>query len=119
VRHSLTEARYNSLTMLSTYGLPAPLLAKITNVHIDTARRWKRAGQIPSRYAPLVALHLDGELGVVDRQWQGWKLSRGTLWTPEHQPLRPGDVRAIPYQQQLIAELQRQLQTPRQFDFWP
>lgn len=98
----------------STYGLPAELLAQLTGVHIDTARRWKRRGRVPHPYTLLIHLRTSGDLGAIDPHWQGWRLVGGKLWTPEQQPLAPGDLRAIPYRSQLLAELERQLTEPHQ-----
>lgn len=43
-------------------GLTATELAAITGVHIDTARRWKRAGAIPEPHAKVVDLRLHASL---------------------------------------------------------
>lgn len=100
---------------LSTYGLPVLLLAQVTGVHLDTARRWKRAGKVPAHYAPLIALRIEGDLGLITDQWKGFRLAQGDLWTPEGTPVSPGEVRAIPYRRDQIRELERRLSTPQQW----
>jgi len=83
-------------TPTSTYGLPVRLLADITGVHIDTARRWKRRGYIPGAHGQLVALRTSGDLGVLSKRWAGFKLIRDQLYTPDGWDVRPGEIRSIP-----------------------
>jgi hypothetical protein len=94
---------------MEPYGIPAGELAKVCGVDLSTARRWKRAGRIPGRYHQLLALAQGHDLGALAPAWAGWTLRGETLWTPENQPVRPGDVRAMPYQEQRISALQSQL----------
>ncbi|AMN47008.1 hypothetical protein ACG33_07840 [Steroidobacter denitrificans] len=89
----------------STYGLPAWQLAALSGTHIDTARRWKRAGQIPRQAAALISIRLHGELGTIDPEFEGFIIRRGSIWTPENAEIRPGELRAIPYRSQQIREL--------------
>lgn len=98
-----------------TYGLSVGLLTELTNVHPDTARRWKRTRKISKAYATLVALRITGDLGTLAPAWQGFRLVEGRLWTPEGTSVTPGDVRAIPYRAQLVAELERTLAQPQQW----
>jgi len=100
------------------YGISAGLLAGVTGRHIDTARRWKRAGKVPHAHADLVRLRLVGELGVVDDGWRGFRLVRGKLWTPEGAPITPGDIRAIPFRRAQLDELQRLALSPRQWELF-
>lgn len=98
----------------STYGLPAWLLAEVTGTHKDTARRWKRAGLVPRHFADLVQLRIHGDLGVLSPAWKGFRLRNDHIWTPEDQPVKFGELRAIPYNRELIRELQHQLEQPQQ-----
>lgn len=100
------------------YGISADLLAGVTGRHIDTARRWKRAGRVPYALADLVRLRLEGELGAVDPLWGGFRLTRGKLWTPEGTPITPGDIRAIPYRREQLRELERAARAPRQWELF-
>lgn len=99
---------------LSTYGLSVLLLAQLANVHIDTARRWKRAGKMPDHVAEIMRLKLDGDLGMIAADWSGFRLTKNQLWTPEGTGIRPGDIRAIPYRRAQLIELERELREPRQ-----
>lgn len=103
---------------MDLYGISAELMAGLTGAHIDTARRWKRAGKVPHARADLLALKLDGELGAVDAAWAGFRLARGQMWTPEGAPIRPGDIRAIPYRRMQLDELQRLALDPRQWELF-
>jgi hypothetical protein len=98
-----------------TYGLSVELLTELTNVHPDTARRWKRRRKIPKAYASLVDLHMTGDLGTLATDWKGFRLIAGRLWTPEGTSVTPGDIRAIPYRQQLVSEMERSLREPKQW----
>lgn len=100
---------------MSTYSLPARWLADITGVHLETAKRWKRAGIVPKHYAPLVALRTEGDLGLIADRWDGWRLREHQLWTPEDIAVTPGDIRAIPYQKELVRELTKRLAEPQQW----
>ena len=98
----------------STYGLSVLLLAQLTGVHMDTARRWKRNGQIPPHHAQIIELKLNGDLGALTASWRGFRIADGKLWTPEGAQVTPGEIRAIPLRRQQLADLQRQLMTPTQ-----
>lgn len=100
---------------ISTYSLPAAWLAHVTGVHLETAKRWKRAGAIPKHYAHLVALRTEGNLGVIAGDWDGWRLRDQQLWTPDDVVVTPGEIRAIPYQKELLRELKKQLAEPQQW----
>jgi len=102
--------------MPDLYGVSARLIAAATGASIDSARRWKRTGRMPAAIAALLELRLAGELGLVDQLWTGFRLVRGELWTPEGAPLTPGDLRAIPYRREQLAELERRAREPRQFE---
>lgn len=95
---------------MEPYGIPAAELAQVCRVDISTARRWKRAGRIPRRHHHLIALARGHNLWALDATWTGWTFHDGMLWTPENQPVRPGDIRAMPYQEARIAELKRQIE---------
>lgn len=97
-----------------TYGLPAQLLKQLTGVHIDTARRWKRRGRIPRHFQKLVQLGITGDLGTLHPAWNGFRLVKDQIWTPEDEPVRFGELRAIPLTRALVQELRRQLAEPQQ-----
>lgn len=100
---------------MDPHGLPVDLLTAITHVQPRTARRWKRLRRIPRAYVRLIQLCVHGDLGTLAPAWSGFRLINGKLWTPENSSVTPGDVRAIPYRAQLIAELERTLAQPKQW----
>src|SRR5690348_12478557 len=94
--------RLMSEQFASLYGRPAQVIAEKCRVDLATARRWKRGSTgIPYAAAAL----LEGDLGALDSEWQGWKLSNGRLVSPEGLAATPGEVRAIPFEQRVIAAL--------------
>ncbi|HWK75383.1 MAG TPA: hypothetical protein VNQ81_13985 [Povalibacter sp.] len=100
------------------YGLSALLLADITGVHIETAKRWKRAGQLPAAHRAIVQLKTVGDLGMLNPHWRGYRLYADRIWTPEGAWVSPGDIRAIPYTRELVKELKRQLAEPQQWNLF-
>lgn len=93
----------------SLYGYPAERLAQLTGSHIATARRWKRSSRAPRWLLRLVAICFEGELGEIDASWQGWRLVRGELFSPEDVGFTPGAVRAGPLFRARADELARQI----------
>jgi hypothetical protein len=100
---------------MDIYGLSALLLAQITGVHLDTAKRWKRAGRIPEPHRTIVRLRTQGDLGDITGSWRGFRLAQHELWTPEGTRVSPGEIRAIPYRREELKELQRRLAEPQQW----
>ena len=104
--------------MPDLFGISDLALAQAAGVHLDTARRWKRRGRVPAPLAPFIRMKLEGDLAALDRDWCGWKLHAGDLWSPEGYAFAPGDLRALPYLRALHQELlnrsreQRQLELP-------
>lgn len=96
------------------YGLSAMLLARVTGTHIETAKRGKRAGRVPTARRDLVQLRIHGDLGTLSDPWSELRLVKDRLWTPEGSWVSPGDIRAIPYTRDLVRELKRQLAEPQQ-----
>jgi hypothetical protein len=70
-------------TILSVfYGYPAELIALWCAVSPRTAASWKAGKGKPSRQAlRLFALHRDER--VLDDQWRGWRIRKGTLVDPD------------------------------------
>ncbi len=54
------------------------------------------------------------DLGRLDPAFAGFKIQNGQIVTPNGYAYPPGYLYSIPIRQQLIAELQRELRTPRQ-----
>jgi hypothetical protein len=90
-------------------------IAQVAGVSLHTARRWKRRGRVPSSSLALLELAIAGELGHLARAWSGFRLHGDQLWTPHGFSVRPGEICAIPYRFAQIAELQRELAGPHQW----
>jgi hypothetical protein len=90
-------------------GLSAAELAALTDSHVTTARRWLRTKKVPPVVLRCLAVLLRGELGAVSREWAGWTLRRGELYSPEGVGFTPGHVRAGPLHANTARELRRQL----------
>jgi len=95
-------------------GLSAEQLAAVCGVHITTARRWKRTGNMPLSYRVLVAFLVDGDLGVLSPAWKGWTLRAGEIVTPEGWTFTPGELTAVPIRYQQLAALERRMSEPEQ-----
>ncbi len=100
-------------------GIRAEELAVICGVALRTARRWKALRQMPAGYALGLALLRDGDLGLLSKAWDGWKLTQDALYTPDNWEFKPGEIMAMPFKYALLSDLQRQLAQPRQFELLP
>lgn len=89
---------------MDPYGYSAARLAELCGVEISTARRWKRAGRVPTRYHHLMQFFLGKDLGAFAKEWEGWRLRDGNLWSPEDQSFTPGLVRSAPLYAQMASE---------------
>ena len=78
------------------FGKQIKEIARICQVDITTARRWKRGAQRPPDWALCL---LSGDLGFFDPIWTGWRIIRGDLVSPENWIITLGDVLA----QRLVA----------------
>jgi hypothetical protein len=75
------------------WGLSAKEIARICQVDLATARRWKRGAFCPPY--PARAL-LARDLGCFHPLWSGWTINdRGLLISPENWQATPGDVLSI------------------------
>lgn len=92
-------------------GLGVMEIATICAVSTDTARRWKRRGQLPQGMHRLLELTLEGELGAIAPAFAGWRLDarHGELVSPEGWRFPPGEIRALPLRYGQIRELERQV----------
>jgi len=97
-----------------TPDVSAELLAESLGVSTRTARRFKAAGVMPFAYAVVWAILGEGDLGVADQAFEGWRLRDGRLHTPDGWAVAPGEVLSIPIRNQQIAHLQREATQPRQ-----
>jgi hypothetical protein len=107
----------SSMRMESLYGVTTVELAALGQVHLSTARRWKRTGKCPRWLDRLVRVCHHGELDHVQRAWTGWRLERGQLISPEGWQFTPGAVRAIPFMQAQIRTYQEKQRCIQQADW--
>jgi uncharacterized protein DUF3653 len=83
-------------------------LAALGRVHLATARRWKRTGKCPRSVERLVRVCHCGELDDIHAAWRGWRLVRGTLYSPEGWEFTPGAVRTLPLLERQVREMRRE-----------
>jgi hypothetical protein len=87
-------------------------------VHISTARRWKRCeNDAPESAIRLVEIFENRALEVFDPAWSGWRIANGKLVSPEGLEFTSGDVLAIMFQSQLIAEYRAEQRFALQADW--
>lgn len=69
-------------------------IARICQVDITTARRWKRGAICPPQTALTLLAMMTGDLGYLDPAWRGWVLRKGCLCSPENWEITMSDVLA-------------------------
>lgn len=85
------------------FGFSVKHIARVCQVDITTARRWKRGAICP----PIGAIGLlNGDLGFLDPAWTGWHLVRGSLFSPESWEITRNDVLATPLLRHQLAAYQ-------------
>lgn len=89
------------------FGLHVKEIARICQVDLTTARRWKRGAICPPQSALSL---LSGDLGFFDPDWRGWKLRRGCLYSPEGWEIRMSDVLASRLHEAQLREWRLQVQ---------
>jgi hypothetical protein len=95
------------LTESPLYGVPVEEIARVCGVHQDTARRWKRTGNVPPAAVVAIRALFEHDLGAISAQWTGWSVRGEELISPEGDRFTPGMVRAGGYARQRCAELDR------------
>lgn len=96
------------------HGVTVAWLQLVTGCHRTTAQRWLKDG-LPREVDLLARLMLHGELGLISELWHGFAMRRGKLVTPEDWEFSTGELRAVPFKYQLMAELERKLSEPQQW----
>ena len=99
------------------YGIQAEWISEVCQVHITTARRWKRGEDPPYAATQLVELLSTGNMGIVDPDWTGWALKQGLLIAPNGDRFSPGEVMAMTYWRALAHSYQVEQKLPRQADW--
>lgn len=85
------------------FGISIKEIARVCEVDITTARRWKRGAICPPAGA---VARFKGDLGFLDPQWAGWILRGGSLVSPESWVVTMHDVLATPLMRSQIAVYQ-------------
>ena len=98
-------------------ALDPSTLAQRLGIALQTAREWRRLRRVPPMWLRAVRALVLGELGVIDEAWNGWRLDRGLLRSPDggDYVFKPADVTSLPLTRLRLAESQRlvqQLQEP-------
>lgn len=93
------------------YGIPISELARICQVSIKTATRWKDGTTCPPKTALLL---LAADLGCFDPAWHGWRIYKGTLVSPEGWEITKGDVISSPLLRQQLAAFKTELKRLRE-----
>ena len=84
--------------------------ADFVGVSQETYRRW-RTDRKPNVAAVKLMSVMAGKLPWTG--WENWEVHNGLLFPPQYtKGISPGQIMAIPYQRQLVAELERRV---RQF----
>jgi len=75
-----------------------------TGRHRTTIARWRRHRNWPPEILRLARLEIEGELGLIDPRWRGWRLCsrRGQLFPPDAYAtpatgFTPGELLALPW----------------------
>ena len=89
-------------------GLSLEQAAALCGVSVRTIRRWEQQGAAPVWFARLLALY-SGEVGALPGAdgWQGWRVVRGLLVSPEGDLFRPGQLRGLRWVYGELQELRR------------
>jgi hypothetical protein len=99
------------------YGIPAEVIAQWCQVHITTARRWKRYGDVPYAAQVLITIRATGDVSMLFPGWRDWSLRNGEIVAPDGVPYSPGEILAVSFYKQLAANLQAQQRLPQQADW--
>lgn len=92
------------------YGIPISELARICQVSVKTATRWKDGTTCPPKSALLL---LGADLGCFDVRWAGWRVYQGSLVSPEGWEITLGDVISSPLLRQQLAAFKSELKRLR------
>jgi hypothetical protein len=101
----------------SLYGIGAEQLVEVTGAHLSTARRWKRLRRVPHWLQRLVSLCVFGDLGHINKAWDGWRIRGKLLISPEGWEFTFGEIRAIPFMHAQIRTYQLLQRSVQQADW--
>ena len=95
----------------AVYGIPAKELARICQVDLSTARRWKRGAICPPKTALMI---LSRDLGCFDEEWRGWTIRGEDLVSPDGWCVNRNDALIVPLQHGQIAALRAEIAALRE-----
>jgi len=93
------------------------VLRALTGAHLTTAKRWKRTRRYPRVLGLLIRLCVEGQLGAIARQWDGWSIRGNKLVSPEGWEFTPGEIRSIPFMHAQVAAYQARQRCIQQADW--
>lgn len=101
------------------YGWTASEIATRTGASLTTARRWKRARELPPTIATLLRLALFGELELIaGRAWRAWSLERdGRLHGPDGFSFAAAEILSLPFFIHALAAARTRERVALQADF--
>jgi hypothetical protein len=91
-------------------GINVNELSRICHVSLKTAARWKSGTTCPPKSALML---LAGDLRCFDAAWNGWRVHRGNLISPEGWEITLGDVISSPLLRQQLAAFKTELKRLR------
>ena len=90
----------------SLYGIPVKELARICQVDLSTARRWKRGAICPPKTALMI---LARDLGCFAAEWRGWTVNGEDLVAPSGWCVNRNDALIVPLMHGQIAALRAEV----------
>ena len=88
------------------YGIPISEIARICQVDLSTARRWKRGAICPPKTALMI---LGRDLGCFAAEWRGWTVNGEDLVSPEGWCVNRNDALCVPLMHGQISALKAQV----------
>lgn len=89
-------------------------LAQRTFTSTRSAQRWRLTGRAPRVVVAFLRLVEEGPLGMIHAAWNGWRLHRGALISPEGIAFAPAELLALTLRLQQVAELAREVRVLKQ-----
>lgn len=95
----LQPDRYAARVQNAFSGISAEQIARICQVDVATARRWKSGRtRIPYSAQALVL----GDLGAFGKHWDGWRIAGDTLYSPDNWQINRNHALSVPLQEALL-----------------
>src|SRR6266850_1688405 len=88
------------------YGIPVSEIARICQVDLSTARRWKRGAKCPPKSALML---LARDLGCFSPFWRGWTVNGEDLVSPDGWCVNRNDALCVPIMHGQISALRAEI----------